>query len=77
MPVSYTHLDVYKRQADTVAKAGGESLVSLRQKKDKGHAMAVMTKGAAEIAKKIYAEGDVYKRQAHGLVKRPIFDGLY
>ena len=45
--------------ADTVAKAGGESLVSLRQKKDKGHAMAVMTKGAAEIAKKIYAEGNL------------------
>ena len=45
--------------ADSVAKAGGESLVSLRQKKDKGHAMAVMTKGAAEIAKKIYAEGNL------------------
>ncbi len=45
--------------ADSVAKAGGESLASLRQKKDKGHAMAVMTKGAAEIAKKIYAEGNL------------------
>jgi len=43
--------------ADTVAKAGGESLSSLREKGDKGNAMAVMTKGAAVIAKNLYEEG--------------------
>lgn len=43
--------------ADAVAKAGGESLSSLRAKGDKGNAMVVMTRGAAEIAKKLYAEG--------------------
>jgi len=43
--------------ADTVAKAGGASLDSLRKKGDKGQAMAVMTKGAAEIAKNLYEEG--------------------
>lgn len=43
--------------ADAVAKAGGESLSSLRAKGDKGNAMVVMTRGATEIAKKLYAEG--------------------
>jgi len=43
--------------ADAVAKAGGESLSSLRAKGDKGNAMVVMTRGAAEIAKNLYAEG--------------------
>jgi len=43
--------------ADTVAKAGGESLSSLREKGDKGNAMVIMTKGAAEIAKNLYEEG--------------------
>ncbi|KRT35447.1 Tm-1-like ATP-binding domain-containing protein [Acetomicrobium hydrogeniformans] len=45
--------------ADSVAKAGGESLASLRGKGDKGLAMAVMTKGAAEIVKKLFKEGQL------------------
>lgn len=45
--------------ADSVAKAGGESLASLRGKGDKGLAMAVMTKGVAEIAKSFLKRGNL------------------
>lgn len=37
--------------ADAVAKAGGESLSSLRAKGDKGNAMVVMTRGQRRLPK--------------------------
>jgi uncharacterized protein (UPF0261 family) len=43
--------------AEEVAEAGGTKLADLVAKKDRGEAMAVMTKGATAIAKKLYAEG--------------------
>ncbi|HLE52998.1 MAG TPA: Tm-1-like ATP-binding domain-containing protein [Anaerolineales bacterium] len=43
--------------AEEVAEAGGVKLADLVAKKDRGEAMAVMTKGATAIAKKLYAEG--------------------
>lgn len=43
--------------ADEVAKAGGSSLVDLRNAKDRGDAMAVMTEGAAKVAKQAFDEG--------------------
>jgi uncharacterized protein (UPF0261 family) len=43
--------------ADEVAEAGGARLADLVAKKDRGEAMAVMTRGATVLAKKLYAEG--------------------
>ncbi len=43
--------------AEEVAEAGGARLADLVAKKDRGEAMAVMTRGATIIAKKLYAEG--------------------
>jgi uncharacterized protein (UPF0261 family) len=43
--------------AEEIAQAGGVKLADLVAKKDRGEAMTVMTKGATEIAKKLYAEG--------------------
>lgn len=43
--------------AETVAAAGGGSLAALAAAKDRGEAMAVMTRGAAVVAKKLYDEG--------------------
>jgi uncharacterized protein (UPF0261 family) len=43
--------------AEEVAEAGGGNLADLVAKKDRGEAMAVMTRGATAIAKKLYAEG--------------------
>lgn len=40
-----------------VAAAGGDEIDSLVRNQDKGHAMAVMTSGAAAIAKQLYDEG--------------------
>jgi uncharacterized protein (UPF0261 family) len=43
--------------AAEVAEAGGAKLADLVAKKDRGEAMAVMTRGATAIARKLYAEG--------------------
>lgn len=43
--------------ADEVAHAGGVSLVDLVQKKDRGEAMEVMTRGAAIVAKQYFDAG--------------------
>jgi uncharacterized protein (UPF0261 family) len=40
-----------------VAEAGGASINELQEKKDRGYAMEVMTKGAIEVIKRLYAEG--------------------
>lgn len=40
-----------------VAEAGGETLDSLRKKRDRGHAMRVMSKGAAILVRRLYDEG--------------------
>ena len=42
--------------ADEVAKAGGESLESIQNKKDRGHAMKVMSQGAPVLVKQLYEE---------------------
>jgi uncharacterized protein (UPF0261 family) len=42
---------------EEVARAGGVALSSLLEKKDRGAAMAVMTRGAAVVAKELYAAG--------------------
>ena len=44
-------------EAREVAKAGGGDLAALRQKKDRGEAMKVMTAGAAAIARKLFDRG--------------------
>lgn len=43
--------------AEEVVKAGGSSLRELREKKDRGFSMKVMSDGAASIAKKLYEQG--------------------
>lgn len=43
--------------AEEIAEAGGAKLADLVAKKDRGEAMAVMTRGATAITKKLYAEG--------------------
>lgn len=43
--------------SEDVALAGGKSLAELVQKGDRGDAMSVMTRGAAAVAAKYYAEG--------------------
>lgn len=45
-------------EADAVAKAGGESLESLREKRDRGHAMSVMSAGAAALVRGMYDNGE-------------------
>jgi uncharacterized protein (UPF0261 family) len=44
---------------ERVAQAGGSSLSQLVERKDRGEAMTVMTKGVAEIAKKLYEGGQI------------------
>jgi uncharacterized protein (UPF0261 family) len=43
--------------ADQVAEAGGAALDQIRQKRDRGEAMAVMHRGAAVIVRRLFAEG--------------------
>lgn len=43
--------------AEEVAEAGGARLADLVARKDRGEAMAVMTRGATAITKKLFAEG--------------------
>lgn len=49
--------------ADDVARAGGSDLATLRARNDRGEAMAVMARGAAEVAARLHREGRV-----HGIV---------
>jgi uncharacterized protein (UPF0261 family) len=44
---------------ENVARAGGVELADLVAKKDRGEAMAVMTRGVAEIARELYAAGKI------------------
>lgn len=44
---------------DLVAEAGGTTLAELAAQKDRGVAMAAMQKGAAEIVRKLYADGKI------------------
>jgi uncharacterized protein (UPF0261 family) len=41
-------------EADAVANAGGESLSTLREKRDRGHAMSVMNAGAAVVVRLMF-----------------------
>jgi uncharacterized protein (UPF0261 family) len=42
---------------EVVAKAGGGDLTALRDKQDRGEAVAIMSRGAAALLPKLYAEG--------------------
>ena len=55
--LSSTDLFPVDVEADEVAKAGGGDLKSLRDKKDRGEAMKVMSAGAPVVAKTLYDEG--------------------
>ncbi len=44
-------------EADAVATAGGADLAALRERHDRGEAMAVMCRGAAALARQLYDEG--------------------
>lgn len=48
---------------ERVAELGGTPLADLIAKQDRGEAMAVMTRGAAEIARQLYTEGKI-----HGII---------
>lgn len=44
-------------EADEVAKAGGSDLATLREKRDRGEAMKVMSAGAPVVVQRLYEEG--------------------
>ncbi|HEV8291108.1 MAG TPA: Tm-1-like ATP-binding domain-containing protein, partial [Tepidisphaeraceae bacterium] len=44
-------------EADEVARGGGGDLTALREKKDRGEAMAVMARGAEAVVRKLFGEG--------------------
>jgi len=44
-------------EAEEVARAGGGDLKALREKKDRGEAMAVMSKGAEVVVKRLFEQG--------------------
>src|SRR4051812_28140533 len=44
-------------EAEEVARAGGGDLKLLREKKDRGEAMAVMARGAEAIARRLHEQG--------------------
>jgi uncharacterized protein (UPF0261 family) len=44
-------------EADEVAKAGGSNLAALREKKDRGEAMKVMSTGAPVVVQRLHDEG--------------------
>ncbi|MGQ9694053.1 MAG: Tm-1-like ATP-binding domain-containing protein [Thermodesulfobacteriota bacterium] len=44
---------------EQVAAAGGEAINKLVQEKDRGHAVEVMAKGAAQIARELFAQGQI------------------
>ncbi len=45
---------------EAVASAGGASIGDLAAKQDRGEAMATMGRGAAEVLKRLYAEGKIH-----------------
>jgi uncharacterized protein (UPF0261 family) len=45
--------------ADQVAVAGGSSLAALRQKADRGEAIAVMTAGITHVVQELFAQGEI------------------
>jgi uncharacterized protein (UPF0261 family) len=53
---AYFEPDVSRSQ---VAEAGGSDLDRLLERKDRGEAMAVMTKGVAEVARELYEHGRI------------------
>lgn len=44
---------------EKVASAGGKSLRELVQQRDRGRAVAAMTRGAARIAQELFAKGEI------------------
>ena len=46
--------------ADMVAEAGGGNLEQLREKKDRGTAMRIMSAGAPQIIKSLYSDGKIH-----------------
>ena len=44
---------------ERVAQAGGSNISQLVEQKDRGEAMAAMTKGVAEVARELYASGQI------------------
>ncbi|MGB9698234.1 MAG: Tm-1-like ATP-binding domain-containing protein [Thermodesulfobacteriota bacterium] len=44
---------------EEVAAAGGEALSELIRMKDRGHAVEIMAKGAAQLAKELYEQGEI------------------
>ena len=65
VPVSYTHLDVYKRQAKYIAeKAGVDDFIAEAKPEDKMEYI----KKEQQAGKLVAMMGDVYKRQ--GVVRR-------
>ncbi len=50
-------------EADEVATSGGEPLLSLRENQDRGHAIAVMSRGVGTVVSKHFAEG-----KFHGII---------
>lgn len=53
---SPAYIDISNEQ---VAAAGGEPLSELGRKKDRGHAVAVMAQGAAQITKELFDQGRI------------------
>jgi uncharacterized protein (UPF0261 family) len=52
--------------AGRVAEAGGEPLEELRRKADRGHAMAVMTRGIARVVRDLHTEAEIHAVLAMG-----------
>jgi uncharacterized protein (UPF0261 family) len=52
--------------AAEVARAGGSDLAALAAQKDRGNAVAVMSRGAAAILSKLYADGRIHAAIAMG-----------
>lgn len=45
--------------AEAVAEAGGSSLAALRERRDRGEAIEVMMRGAADLARRLHQHGEV------------------
>ena len=71
-PVSYTHLDVYKRQVHDLTNFGFRDMV----KPNAGAAPIALPKGMGNIHSVSYTHLDVYKRQAEGKGLHPGLAGL-
>ncbi len=44
-------------EADQVAQAGGGDLKAIREKKDRGEAMKIMSRGAPVVVRRLFEEG--------------------